>query len=154
GEDEIAEIIYTSGTTAEPKGVIITHGNLLANLRPLEREVDKYIKWERPFHPIRFLNLLPLSHVFGQFVGVFVPMLLRGEVYFLSSLNPAEIIAAVKRQRISVVISVPRILDSLRQKIERDYGGAGAAATLQERLEAAEHLHFVRRWWEFRRIHR
>src|SRR5262249_30982285 len=43
---------------------------------------------------------------------------------------------------------------SLRQKIERDYGGAGAAATLQERLEAAEHLHFVRRWWEFRRIHR
>src|SRR5262249_15071214 len=99
GQDELAALIYTSGTTAEPKGVIITHGNLLANLRPLEREVDKYIKWERPFHPIRFLNLLPLSHVFGQFVGVFVPMLLGGEVYFLSSLNPAEIIAAVKRQR-------------------------------------------------------
>ena len=153
-ENDIAEIIYTSGTTAEPKGVILTHGNLLANLRPLEHEIEKYIKWERFFHPIRFLDLLPLSHVFGQFMGIFVPMILGGEVYFQSSLNPTEIIAAIRSHRISVVIAVPRLLDSLRQKIERDYAGSGDREALERRLEAAERLRFLRRWWEFRRIHR
>jgi long-chain acyl-CoA synthetase len=153
-ESDIAEIIYTSGTTAEPKGVVITHRNLLANLNPLEHEIHKYRKWERPFHPIRFLDLLPLSHVFGQFMGIFVPQILGGEVYFQDSLNPSEIIAAIKKQRISVVITVPRFLDSLRQKIERDYAARGESEMFNQKLEAAKHIHFLKRWWVFRRIHR
>jgi long-chain acyl-CoA synthetase len=153
-ESDIAEIIFTSGTTAEPKGVVITHRNLLANLRPLEREIDKYRKWERPFHPVRFLDLLPLSHVFGQFMGIFVPQILGGEVYFQDSHNPSEIIAAIKKQRVSVVITVPRFLDSLRQKIERDYAARGESDAFHKQLEAAERLHFLKRWWAFRRIHR
>jgi long-chain acyl-CoA synthetase len=153
-EDDIAEIIFTSGTTAEPKGVVITHRNLLANLCPLEREINKYRKWERPFHPIRFLDLLPLSHVFGQFMGIFVPQILGGEVYFQDSLNPAEIIAAIKKHRISVVITVPRFLDSLRQKIERDFAARGESELFYKELAAAERTHFLKRWWAFRRIHR
>src|SRR5205085_5652796 len=66
-EDDLVEIIYTSGTTADPRGVCLTHRNLLANLAPLEEETRKYLRWERFVHPVRFLNLLPLSHVFGQF---------------------------------------------------------------------------------------
>jgi long-chain acyl-CoA synthetase len=66
---DILQIVFTSGTTAEPKGVVISHGNVLANLEPLEKEIGKYLKYEKVFHPIRFLNLLPLSHVFGQFLG-------------------------------------------------------------------------------------
>jgi long-chain acyl-CoA synthetase len=153
-ENDIAEILFTSGTTAEPKGVVITHRNLLANLNPLEREINKYRRWERPFHPIRFLDLLPLSHVFGQFMGIFVPMILGGEVYFQDSLNPSEIIAAIKKQRISVAVTVPRFLDSLRQKIERDYAARGESDLLHKKLEAAERLHFLKRWWLFRRVHR
>src|SRR6185369_15328907 len=65
-KDQIAEIIFTSGATAEPKGVIITHRNILANIVPVQREVRKYLKYGLPFFPIRFLNLLPLSHMFGQ----------------------------------------------------------------------------------------
>ncbi|HEY7441983.1 MAG TPA: class I adenylate-forming enzyme family protein, partial [Vicinamibacterales bacterium] len=57
--DSTAEIIFTSGATAEPKGVIITHRNVLANIEPVEREVLKYRKYGRPFYPLRFLNLLP-----------------------------------------------------------------------------------------------
>src|SRR5204863_6371549 len=59
--DTTAEIIFTSGATAEPKGVVITHRNVLANIVPVEKEILKYRKWATPFLPIRFLNLLPLS---------------------------------------------------------------------------------------------
>src|SRR6266705_185948 len=70
GRSDKVQVIFTSGATAEPKGVVITHGNILANLEPFETEIRKYRRYERPFHPIRFLCLLPLSHVFGQFLGV------------------------------------------------------------------------------------
>ncbi len=46
--DDLVQIVFTSGTTADPRGVVITHGNILANLEPLEREIDKYRKYERP----------------------------------------------------------------------------------------------------------
>jgi long-chain acyl-CoA synthetase len=154
GDSEIAEIIFTSGTTAEPKGVCLAHGNLLANLAPIEREVQKYIKWERPFHPLRFLNLLPLSHVFGQFMGIFIPQMLGGEIYFQDSLNPSEIITAIKKHRISVVVTVPRFLESLRKKIERDYAARGAFERFRHQLVAADQFAFLKRWWAFREIHR
>jgi long-chain acyl-CoA synthetase len=154
GENDIAEIIFTSGTTADPKGVCLTHRNVLANINPLETEILKYLKYERLVHPLRFLNLLPLSHVFGQFMGMFVPLLLGGETYFQDSLNPSEIIQTVRKNRISVVASVPRVLDTLRNKIERDYETRGEGKALEARLAGAESRHFLTRWWMFRRIHR
>src|SRR5262249_40253766 len=66
---DTAQIIFTSGTTAEPRGVVLTHSNILASIDPIEREFPKYKRAESIFHPIRFLELLPLSHVFGQFMG-------------------------------------------------------------------------------------
>ena len=78
--DDTLEIIFTSGTTAEPRGVVISHGNVLANIEPLEREIHKYLRYERFVHPLRFLNLLPLSHIFGQMMGIFFPPLFGGTV--------------------------------------------------------------------------
>ncbi|HET9533416.1 MAG TPA: AMP-binding protein, partial [Blastocatellia bacterium] len=153
GAEDLVEIIFTSGTTAEPKGVCLTHRNLLANLAPLEREIKKYIRWERPFHPIRFLNLVPLSHVFGQFMGIFVPQLLGGVAFFQRSLNPSEIIQTVKRERISVIVAVPRQLETLRDHIERDYETRGERESFRHKLEAADGIHFLKRWWVFRRVH-
>src|SRR5882762_5073877 len=153
-DGDTAEIIFTSGTTAEPKGVRITHRNLLANLTPLELEIKPYLKWERLVHPIRFLNLLPLSHVFGQFMGVLVPQLLGGEVFFSDSLKPADIREISRRERISVIVGVPRILDTLREQIEREYQSETGHRVLSEDLAAAAGKHFLLRWWKFRRIHR
>jgi long-chain acyl-CoA synthetase len=153
-KESIAEIIYTSGTTSEPKGVVLTHGNLLANLTPLEKEIKKYLKWERFFHPVRFLNLVPLSHVFGQFMGLFVPQLLGGEVHFQQSLNPAEIVRTTRKNRISVIVLVPRVLDALREWIERDYAARGRTQELHDRLAVAEGHSFLQRWWSFRDVHR
>jgi long-chain acyl-CoA synthetase len=154
GRDDILQIVFTSGTTAEPKGVVITHKNVLANLAPLEQEIHKYLKYERWVHPVRFLNLLPLSHVFGQFLGMFLPPLLGGAVIFQEELKPSEIAGTIKRERVSVLVSVPRVLRSMKQKIERDLADAGNLNDFRRRFLAAEAQHLLRRWWTFRSIHR
>jgi long-chain acyl-CoA synthetase len=154
GRDDILQIVFTSGTTAEPRGVVITHGNVLANIAPLEREMQRYLKYERWVHPIRFLNLLPLSHVFGQFLGMFLPPLLGGTVIFQEELKPAEIMNMIRRERVSVLVSVPRVLQSLKQKIERDLEDRGQGEDFQRRYGAAEGKHFLHRWWISRKIRR
>jgi long-chain acyl-CoA synthetase len=148
------EIIFTSGTTAKPKGLVITHGNVLANLAPLEREIEKYRNYERWVHPVRFLNLLPLSHVFGQFLGIFLPPLLAATVVFKDSLGPSEVIDTVRRERVSLLIAVPRMLESLKSKIERDRQGEGRLEDFRQQMRASEGKHFLRRWWSFRDVHR
>src|SRR5258708_9646514 len=65
--DDTAEIVFTDGTTAEPRGVGLPHGNLLATVDPIEPEIPKYRRCERAFHPIRFVNSLPLLHVCERF---------------------------------------------------------------------------------------
>src|SRR6185369_11374511 len=145
--DDLVEIVFTSGTTAEPKGVCLTHRNLLANLAPIEKEFKKYARWERLVHPVRFLCLLPLSHVFGQLMGIFIPQFLAAEVYFRESYKPSEIVAAVKKDRINVVVTVPRVLETLRDKVRTD------AKISDEQITLAEHRHFLRNWWTFRKVH-
>jgi long-chain acyl-CoA synthetase len=148
------EIIFTSGTTAEPKGVVLSHGNVLANVAPLEEEIGKYLKYERWVHPVRFLNLLPLSHVFGQFLGIFLPQLLNGSVIFHDSLSPAEVIQTIHRERVSVLVAVPRMLQSLRDKLLRDETASRGRDSFSRRFQQGEGKHFLRRWWMYRRVHK
>jgi long-chain acyl-CoA synthetase len=145
-KDDVVEIIFTSGATAEPKGVVITHRNVLANIVPIEREIAKYRWYIGPFRPIRFLNLLPLSHMFGQAMATFVPPMLGGEVIFMRSYNPQEIVSQIKRHRVSVLVSVPKLLDVLREFVARRF---------PEAVEpTAERMHWLRRWWKYRAVHR
>jgi long-chain acyl-CoA synthetase len=152
--NHIAQILFTSGTTSEPRGVVLTHGNFLANLEPLERGIDPYRKYERWFHPVRFVTLVPLSHVFGQFVSLFVPPLLGATVVLEQSTNPSEIIRTVKRERATAFIAVPRMLDALHAGIERDFGARGQSSWLKKALAAAKGQKFLWRAWRFRGIHR
>ena len=150
--EQILEIIFTSGTTAEPKGVVISHGNVLSNTAPLENEIRKYLKYERFVHPVRFLNQLPLSHVFGQFLGLFLPSLMAGTVIFQESHNPSQVIETIHRERVSVLVAVPRMLQSLKDKLERDLEGSGRIQNFRERFRTSEQQHFLRRWWTFRDV--
>jgi len=144
--DALAQIIFTSGSTAAPKGVCLTHGNTLASLEPMEREIARYRRWERPFHPVRFLVQLPLSHVFGQMLGLFVPPLLRGEIHFIPELSPADVIRSLRERRISVLATVPRYLDLLGAEVIHQHH-------LAPRLAVPARGHFLKSWWLFRDVH-
>ncbi len=141
-----AEIIFTSGATAEPKGVVITHRNILANIVPIEREVLKYKRIIRVFSPLRFLNLLPLSHMFGQAMATFIPPMLPGEVIFSHSYNPNEIVRQIKSRRVSVLVSVPKVLEVLKEHVSRTFPDAATPD--------ARDIHWAKRWWIYRHVHR
>ena len=143
---DTAEIIFTSGATAEPKGVVLTHRNILANTVPIEQEVHKYRKYGKVFFPLRFLNLLPLSHMFGQAMATFIPPMLPGTTVFVRSLSPHDIVRQIHERRISVLVSVPKMLDVLRGHVQ--HAAATAAAP------AGPGVHWVKRWWLHRDVHR
>ncbi len=148
------QIVFTSGTTAEPRGVVISHGNVLANIEPLEPEIRKYLRYERIFHPLRFLNLLPLSHVFGQLLAIFIPPILGATTIFLDSFSPADLLQTIRRERVSVLVAVPRLIESLEREIERRIESEGRSEQFRKDFAAAEGRHFLRRWWRCRRVHR
>jgi long-chain acyl-CoA synthetase len=150
-EDPV-EIVFTSGTTAEPRGVVLTHGNILANLAPIEKGFDQYRRYERFFHPIRILDLLPLSHVFGQFLGIFLPQVFGATVLFMDTLNPAEVIREIHDERVWALVAVPRLIESLQGHLERDLETNGQMPKFRRNFERGAGEHFFRRWWRFRTI--
>ena len=144
--DDIAQIVFTSGATAEPKGVVIRHRNIMANVVPVEREVLKYKKYAKPFLPLRFLNLLPLSHMFGQSMATNIPPMVDGTVVFMRSFNPHDIVRIVKEWRISVIVCVPKILEVLKEHAVRN--DPAATDVVEGRLSIPG------RWWKYRASHR
>jgi long-chain acyl-CoA synthetase len=140
--NDIVEIVYTSGTTGEPKGVVHRHRNICSNLRPFQKEIEKYRMWARPFQPVRILDLLPLSHMFGQSQGLFIPVFLEGSVAFTSDIHPGKITHFIRDNRISVAVCVPRILENLQNEVARRGVRAGRSSGI------------LRTMWRHRQVHR
>ena len=142
------QILFTSGTTSAPKGIVHTHGNVLSSVEVLEREINKYLRYERLVHPLRFLHTLPLSHVFGQFMGLWVPPLLAAQVHYEDNLVASRLIERIRRERISVAAVVPRVLELLRVHLLSSDG------RLQGRINAVQNRRVWKKWWRMRDVHR
>ena len=147
-EDSPVQILFTSGTTGDPKGVVHTHGNVLASIEPIERGAAPYMRYEPLVHPIGILHTLPLSHVFGQTMGLWVPAILGARVHFESRLVASRLIETIKSEKISVLASVPRVMGLIKAHLE------SSVPSLGERMAASQGMKAWQRWWTFRDVHR
>ncbi|HOE65955.1 MAG TPA: long-chain-fatty-acid--CoA ligase [Candidatus Hydrogenedentes bacterium] len=100
--DDEAALIYTSGTTGLPKGVILTHGNYLANARMA-------VHGSGMDESDRFLCVLPLFHVNAQLSGVLCPLLLGTDVVVMKKFTPFQILPLIEAHRITILSAVPTI---------------------------------------------
>lgn len=112
--EDTAQLIYTSGTTGNPKGVILSHKNLVANMTQISQQVP-IITAE-----FNFLSLLPLSHMFELMGGFFSPLYHGAAIVYLRTLKPSAIMAALAEEDIYVIMSVPRLMQLLKTTIERE----------------------------------
>ena len=112
-EDDLASLLYTSGTTADPKGVMLTHANFLG-------EVEAVFDWVDLGPSDALLGVLPLFHVLAQMANLLLPLVKGSRVVYLETLNTTELLRALQERDITVVCIVPQFFYLIHERIFKE----------------------------------
>ncbi len=141
--DDIAELVFTSGATGDPKGVILTHGNITATVGAMDRLVPNYPHF-------RTLSLLPLSHMMEQTVDLLVALTRGASIYYLGNVQPVALLAAMQEHKPTAILLVPQALEMFMSMIEREVVKQGKAKEWHRLQQLAQHLPLKARRMLFR----
>ena len=142
---DLVELIFTSGTTGTPKGVMLAHDNLLASNRTFHRII--------PPMEHRIVSLLPLSHLLEQAVGLYYALSVGASILYVRSRNPRVIFDALREHRVTSMVVVPQVLDLFWSAIEREVEKSGRTALFDRLRSSGRRLPMAVRRLLFRRVH-
>ena len=143
--DEVFQLIFTSGTTGTPKGVMLTHDNVVASIESFHHIV--------PPMEHRLVSVLPLSHLLEQAVGLYYALDVGAHILYVRSRNPRVVFDSLREQRVTSMVVVPQVLDLFWSAVEREIDKRGRRATVDRLRGIARHLPFAARRLLFRSIH-
>ena len=143
--DEIFELIFTSGTTSAPKGVMLGHDNVVASIHSFSSLV--------PPMDHRLVSLLPLSHLLEQSVGLFYAMSVGADIHYVRSRNPRVIFDALRERRVTSMVLVPQFIDLFWSSLQREVDKRGLTRLVATMRPIARRLPIPVRRLMFRSIH-
>jgi long-chain acyl-CoA synthetase len=143
---DVWDLIFTSGTTGAPKGVMVAHDNLLATMAAISHVI--------PPLEHRVVSVLPLSHLFEQAIGLIYALSVGADILYVRSRNPRVLFAALQAHRVTSMIVVPQVLDLFWAAIEREADRTGRRATFDRLRAIARRLPYPLRRLVFRSVHR
>ncbi len=147
GPDDLVEIMFTSGTTGDPKGVMLTHRNLTANIEG----ITQYIACDTSS---RLLSILPLSHMYEQMGGLLAVLHFGASVTYPTSRQPTVLARTMRERRITTMLLVPQGLELLMNGIEREVRSQGKEELWSKLMKVARKMPFPLRRHLFRRVHK
>ncbi len=145
GPADVYALIFTSGTTATPKGVILAHDNVLATIRTVHQRI--------PPLEHRVVSLLPLSHLFEQAITLYYALDVGADILYVRSRSPRVIFEAIRDHRTTSMVVVPQLLQLFWDAIEREAERAGRAAAFRRLRSIARRLPYRARRLLFRSVH-
>jgi long-chain acyl-CoA synthetase len=144
--DEVWDLIFTSGTTGTPKGVMVAHDNFLATISTIHEVI--------PRMEHRVVSVLPLSHLLEQGIGLLYARDVGASILYVRSRNPRVIFEALRDHRVTTMLLVPQVLDLFWSAIEREAERTGRKQLFDRLRWIARRLPFALRRLLFRSVHR
>jgi long-chain acyl-CoA synthetase len=143
--EDLFEIIFTSGTTGTPKGVMLTHANVVATIVTANNAI--------PPQEHRLVSVLPLSHLMEQAIALFYALTVGADILYVRSRNPRVIFEAIRDHRVTTMLVVPQVLDLFWGVIEREVEKSGRKAAFDRLRRIARLLPYGARRFLFRQVH-
>ena len=147
GEDDIAEIVYTSGTTGDPKGVVLTHKNIISNVNSISKIYNLSSS-------DKMVSILPLFHMYEQTGGLFFALRHGIEIMYSPNISSRAVQQCLKEHRATKMLVVPEFLETLIRKIESRALEAGKKEKLQKMFRLSVYLPLFLRRLLFRKVHK